>query len=106
MTLETELAEERELIDRPRRRVRVLPVVLVTLLVVLCSGSALLLFLLDQTALAAQIYIQSINSGNQGIAELMGDHFSDEQDLNRRFYSLDIQRDLATFDHAQLSDVT
>ena len=78
----------------------------VVLLFFVCAGTSVLLALLDQTALAAQIYIQSINSGNSGIAEMLGDHFSDQQDLNRRFYALDIQRDLDRFRNAQISDLT
>jgi hypothetical protein len=78
----------------------------IVLLLLLCGGTSLLLALLDQTSLAAQIYIQSINSGNSGIAEMLGDHFSEQQDLNRRFYALDIQRDLDRFRNAQITDLT
>jgi hypothetical protein len=92
--------------EQPRKTRRRLLGCSIFVLFFVCAGSSLLVFLLDQTSLAAQIYIQSINSGNSGIAEMLGDHFSDQQDLNRRFYALDIQRDLDRFHNAQITDLT
>lgn len=66
----------------------------------------LLLVLLDQTSLAAQVYIQSINSGNAGIARTLGDRFSDEGDLHRRFLDLDIRRDLDWLSDADITGLT
>ena len=92
--------------ERRRRRTRVWQVLLALLLLFACLGSSTLLFLLDQTTLAAQAYLQSVNSGNVGIAELMGDHYSEDRDWHQRFFRQDIQRDLEWLQGAHLTDVT
>ena len=91
---------------RGGRARRVIVAVLVVLGVVACLGFSTLLVLLDQTALAAQVYLQSVSSGNPAFAEALGDHFSDERDRQMRFYQQDIQRDLEWLRGADVSDVT
>jgi hypothetical protein len=89
-----------------RMRTRIWQVLIALLLLFACLGSSTLLFLLDQTSLAAQAYLQSVNSGNSGIAELMGDHYSDDRDWHQRFFHQDVQRDLEWLQGAHLTDVT
>jgi hypothetical protein len=91
---------------RGGRARRVVVVVLVVLGVTACLGLSTLLVLLDQTALAAQVYLQSVSSGNPAFAEALGDHFSDQADWQMRFYKQDIQRDVDWLRGAEITDVT
>ena len=79
---------------------------LVVLGVLGCMGLSTLLVLLDQTSLAAQLYLQSVSSGNTAVAEALGDHWSGEREGQMAFYKLDIQRDLDWLRGADISDVT
>lgn len=91
---------------RGGRARRVVVGVLVVLGVLGCMALSTLLVLLDQTSLAAQLYLQSVSSGNPAIAEALGDHWSDERDWQMRFYQQEIQRDLEWLRGADISDVT
>jgi hypothetical protein len=96
--------------ERGERRVGRARRILVALLVVLgigaCLGLSTLVVLLDQTALAAQVYVQSISSGNPAFAEALGDHFSDQHEGQMALYKMDIQRDLDWLRGAEISDIT
>jgi hypothetical protein len=63
-------------------------------------------FVLDQTAALAHVYLSAVRTGNTSAAELLGDHFSDEKDWRQRFYEQDIQRDVEWLQGAEISDVT
>src|SRR3954447_9701386 len=90
---------------RPRRWRRVLLLALLPILLLLCLGSATLTILVNQTGLLGVAYLQSVHTGNLDLANLMGDHFSDDQSWHQRFYSQDIQRDAASLRDLELSDV-
>jgi hypothetical protein len=102
----TERSPDEPVGKRSGRARRVVVVVLVMLGVTACLGLSTLLVLLDQTALAAQVYLQSVSSGNPAFAEALGDHFSDQADWQMRFYKQDIQRDLDWLRSAEITDVT
>jgi hypothetical protein len=102
----TERSPDEPVAKRGGRARRVVVVVLVMLGVTACLGLSTLLVLLDQTALAAQVYLQSVSSGNPAFAEALGDHFSDQADWQMRFYKQDIQRDLDWLRGAEITDVT
>jgi len=91
---------------RKRRGVSLWRVVPVLLLVVLCVGSVSGAVVADQTTLLGMGYLQSVQSGNTWVADLMGDHFSDQQGWHQRFYSQDIQRELSYLQNAELSNIS
>jgi hypothetical protein len=102
----TERSPDRTAERRGGKARRVVIGALVVLGVLGCMGLSTLLVLLDQTSLAAQLYLQSVSSGNTALAETLGDHWSDERDGQMAFYKLDIQRDLDWLQGAEISDVT
>jgi hypothetical protein len=102
----TERSPDEPVERRGGRARRVVVAVLVVLSVLACLGLSTLVVLLDQTALAAQVYLQSVSSGNPAFAEALGDHFSDQADWQMRFYKQDIQRDLEWLKGAEISEVT
>jgi hypothetical protein len=89
---------------RPRRHLWKL--LLLLPLLGLCAGSISLGVMADQTTFLGVAYLQSVHSGNTGLSELMGDHFSDDKDWHQRFFSQDIQRDTASLHDVELSDVS
>lgn len=91
---------------RGGRARRVVAALLVVLGVGACLGFSTLVVLLDQTALAAQVYLQAVSSGNPGLAEAMGDHFSEQHEGQMALYKMDIQRDLDWLKGAEITNVT
>src|SRR5262245_17581632 len=91
---------------KKRRWPRILGIWLVFVVVLLCMGSASVVAIADRTSMLGVVYLQSVRSGNVWLAELIGDHFSDEQSWERRFYSGDIQRDMSLLQGAEVSDVS
>jgi hypothetical protein len=91
---------------RSSRLKRILLLALIPLLIVLCLGSVTLTVMADRTTLLGVAYLQSVHTGNVWLAELMGDHFSDDRGWHQRFYGQDIQRDAGSLYDAELSDVS
>jgi hypothetical protein len=91
---------------RGGRARRIVAALLVVLAVGACLGFSTLVVLLDQTALAAQVYLQSVSSGNTVFAEALGDHFSEQHEGQMALYKMDIQRDLDWLRGAEISNVT
>lgn len=105
--MDTATPEEKETPEKSRsRRRRVGCSVLVVLFVVLCLGSVTVTIMADQTTLMGVAYLQTVHLGNAKAAELLGDHFSDDQTWHQKFYAQDIQRDMAYLQGAELSGVT
>jgi hypothetical protein len=65
----------------------------------------MLFIALDQTTMAGLVYLNAVNTGNRGAAELLGDHYSEDKDWHRRFLAQDITRDMDWLGGAELSDV-
>ena len=97
-------SKEQGLQKRSRRK-QIGCAVLAILLEVLCLGSVTVNILADQTTLMGMAYLQTVHVGNTAAAELLGDHFSDDQTWHQRFYAQDIQRDMAYLQRAELSGV-
>jgi hypothetical protein len=72
----------------------------------LCAASVTVTVIADQTSLLGVAYLQSVHTGNVGLADLMGDHFSDDKSWHQRFYGQDIQRDAAALHDLEVSDVS
>ncbi|HKP52421.1 MAG TPA: hypothetical protein VJ183_07195 [Chloroflexia bacterium] len=87
-------------------KLRAWQVILATLVLLICVASALLVALMDQTTLLGNAYVTAISSGNEGLAELLGDHFSENNVANQQLLRQDIRRDLAWLGGKELSDVT
>jgi hypothetical protein len=60
---------------------------------------------MDQTALAANVYLQAVGSNNKGLAMALGDHYTSNAEGQRAIYELDIDRDLDWLGGASISDV-
>jgi hypothetical protein len=102
----TERAPGEKAERRWSRARRLVVALLVVFAVGACLGFSTLVVLLDQTALAAQLYLQAVSSGNPGLAEVMGDHFSDQHEGQMALYKMDIQRDLDWLRGAEITNVT
>src|SRR5438309_11527201 len=89
-----------------RRRVRLWQALLLALLLLLCVGSISAFVLADQTTMVGVLYLQAVNAGNDTAAQLLGDHFSDDQGWHQRFFEQDIRRDIGYLNGATLSGVT
>jgi hypothetical protein len=88
---------------RPWKRVGI--ALLLVLVVGLCLGSTSVLVMADQTTFMGVAYLNSVRSGNVGIAELLGDHFSDDSGWHQKFYATDIQRDMSYLHDAEVTNV-
>jgi hypothetical protein len=60
---------------------------------------------MDQTALAANVYLQAIGSNNKGLAMALGDHYTSNAEGQRAIYELDVDRDLEWLGGATISEV-
>lgn len=85
---------------------RLAKLLLIVLLPTVCIGWSALVFLLDQTSAAGLVYLNAVSTGNTGVAELLGDHYSSDKEWHQRFYKQDIQRDESWLQGAEISDVT
>ena len=92
--------------SEPKRRWRRLFAWLGSILAaLLCVGCAALAILMDQTALAANVYLQAVNSNNKGLAMLLADHYTENAAGQRALYELDLDRDLALLSGVTLTNI-
>src|SRR6476620_4360387 len=89
----------------PKRTRHLWRPILLIALVVLCAGAAVLAAFIDQPALLGNAYLQAVVSGNEEGVNLIADHFSDDQKLNRFFLGEDFKRDSEYLAHAEIGDV-
>jgi hypothetical protein len=90
---------------RVRRKLPVWQALVAFLFVLFCGGVVVLALVLDQTTALGTAYLRAVNSGNAQAAELLGDHYANTTSAQQQRYKLDIQRELAYLDGAELSDV-
>jgi hypothetical protein len=60
---------------------------------------------MDQTALAANVYLQAVSSNNKGLAMLLADHYTQNSEGQRASYEFDLERDLGWLGGASVSSV-
>jgi|SRR5687768_1709607 len=104
-TENTEVVEDIVVPRRKRRGGRILAWLGATLAALACGGCALLAILMDQTALAANVYLQAVSSNNKGLAMLLADHYTQNAEGQRASFEFDLDRDLGWLGGAEVADV-
>jgi hypothetical protein len=90
---------------RKRRKLPLWQALALILVILLCASFTTMVILLDQTTALGMAYLRAVNTGNAQAAELLADHYDNTTTAQQTRYTLDIQRDIARFGDAELSDI-